>query len=272
MTLSEGTRTKIAPRKSLWLENVSLWTLSAEIRYNILLDIFIHLIYISESGVNETLTWGKFFLPMSSLSFSYWSILYLINSSPKLLITATSNIYFPSFFLFQATFQHCELLIFPHQPFHHLTFFLQYIAYTFFLCKYLYISGVILTRNSGIKSSLPHDFLKRGLLVQLPGWSRILCNVGVDDVNWILVEAYNKCWAAFWHRMNLTEGAVVFTLNPNERQINTRIGVRERLCRKSSLKAHITQRELQNPITLVNKLTFAHIMPLCPLPCFLGSA
>lgn len=131
--------------------------------YNILWDTFIHLIYISESGVNETLTWGKFFLPMSSLSFSYWSILYLMNSSPKLLITAKSNIYFPSFFLFQATFQHCELLIFPYQPFYHLTFFLQYIASAFsakyiyilsyfLLCKYfLYISAAILTRNSGIK-------------------------------------------------------------------------------------------------------------------------
>lgn len=66
--------------------------------------------------------------------------------------------------------------------------------------------------------------------------------------------------------------AIVFTLNPNERQINTKTGVRERLCGKSRLKAHITQRELQNPITLVNKLTFARIMPLCPLAYFLGRA
>lgn len=66
--------------------------------------------------------------------------------------------------------------------------------------------------------------------------------------------------------------AIVFTLNPNERQINTKIGVGERLCCKSRLKAHITQRGLQNPITLVNKLTFARIMAVCPLAYFLGRA
>lgn len=66
--------------------------------------------------------------------------------------------------------------------------------------------------------------------------------------------------------------AIVFTLNPNEGQINTKIGVGEWLCCKSRLKAHITQRGLQNPITLVNKLTFARIMPLCPLAYFLGRA
>lgn len=64
--------------------------------------------------------------------------------------------------------------------------------------------------------------------------------------------------------------AIVFSLNPNEIQINTRTGFRERLCSKSRLKARITQRGLQNPITFVNKLTFAHIMPLCPPAYFLG--
>lgn len=37
-------------------------------------------------------------------------------------------------------------------------------------------------------------------------------------------------------------------------------------------KARVAQRGLQNPITLVNKLTFARIMPLCPLAYFLGGA
>lgn len=64
--------------------------------------------------------------------------------------------------------------------------------------------------------------------------------------------------------------AAVFSLNANKRQINTKIEVKERLCSKGSLKAHITQGQSQNPITLVNELTFTHIMPLCPLAYFLG--
>lgn len=66
--------------------------------------------------------------------------------------------------------------------------------------------------------------------------------------------------------------AIVLTVNPKESLINTRIGVRERILVKSELRAHITQRGMENPITLVNKLTFARIMPLCPLAYFLGRA
>lgn len=63
----------------------------------------------------------------------------------------------------------------------------------------------------------------------------------------------------------------VSTLNPNERQINTKIGAREQLYGKSSLKACITQRGLQIPITLVNKQTFGHIMHSVPWLIFLAS-
>lgn len=65
--------------------------------------------------------------------------------------------------------------------------------------------------------------------------------------------------------------ASVFTLNANKRQINTKIEVKERLRSKGSLKAYITQGQSHHPITLVNELTFTHIMPLGPLAYFLGS-
>lgn len=66
--------------------------------------------------------------------------------------------------------------------------------------------------------------------------------------------------------------AIVFTQNLTKRQINTKSVVRRGVCNKRKLKALITQRGMKNPITLVNKLTFVRIMPLCPLVYFLGRA
>lgn len=57
-----------------------------------------------------------------------------------------------------------------------------------------------------------------------------------------------------------------------KRQINTKTAVKRRVCNKCKLKALVTQRGMKNPITLVNKLTFVRIMPLCPLAYFLGRA
>lgn len=96
------------------------------------------------------------------------------------------------------------------------------------------------------------------------------------DVHWVLVYICNgSSLINVFVALNDTQwvwllSAIVFTLNPNERQINTKTGFRERLCGKSRLRAHIIQRGLQNPITFVNKLTFARIMPLCPPAYFLG--
>lgn len=81
------------------------------------------------------------------------------------------------------------------------------------------------------------------------------------------VEVIRNARAAELHRHLRSEFRMKVKSIPKER-----LGLGKECAAKSSLKAHVSQRGLQNPITLANKLTFAHIMPQRPLAYFLGRA
>ena len=105
-------------------------------------------------------------------------------------------------------------------------------------------------------------FVKAGAFKHSFKWSVAQVD---EDVNGISIPKYQRCrWVRHATECVGLMSAIVSTLNSNERQINTKIGVGERLCCERRLKAHFNRRGLRNPITLVNKLTFARIIPLCP--------